>query len=80
MNHECAVPGCKTSIVAGMLMCMHHWYQVSPRTRTWVTRSWQEATCKAVESVRRLELMRQYKSARFSAIAEVLAKREEVTP
>lgn len=80
MIHECAVPGCGTSIVAGMLMCRAHWYQVSARTRGWVNHAWREASSRAADPIRKLELIKGYRAAREQAIAEVLAKREEVTP
>lgn len=76
MNHECAVPDCKTSIVAGMLMCRVHWYQVSPRTRGWVNHAWREASSRVADPMRKLELVRGYRAAREQAIAEVTAAKE----
>ncbi|MCC7082191.1 MAG: hypothetical protein IT530_16080 [Burkholderiales bacterium] len=78
MIHECAVPGCGTSIVAGMLMCKVHWYQVTPRTRAWVNHSWREACSKVADPIRRLELIREHRAAKERAIVEVQRKQEEI--
>lgn len=76
MSHECAIEGCGKGIVAGMLMCGEHWFQASPRTRAWVNLSWREASSKVSDPVRRLELIREYRTARDRAISEVRAKQE----
>lgn len=76
MNHDCAVPGCGKSIVAGMLMCRVHWYQVSARTRGWVNHAWREASSTVADPIRKLELVRGYRAAREQALAEVKALRE----
>jgi len=73
MNHECAVAGCGTSVVAGMLMCKKHWFQVSPKTRAWVNHSWREASSRVADPVRRIELITGYRAAKARALAEVHA-------
>lgn len=79
MNRECAVAGCGTSIVAGTLMCPKHWFQVSPKTRAWVSHSWSNASSRVADPLRRLQLMRAYRSAKARAIAEVNAINREVS-
>ena len=78
MHHECAVPGCGKSIVAGMLMCKVHWYEVSPRTRAWVNHAWRDASSSVCDPLRRLERVREYRAARERAISEVRAKHAEI--
>jgi hypothetical protein len=71
MRHECAVPGCGKPIVAGLLMCKPHWYQVSPRTRAWVKRSWDTVQLCTPNTTRYLGALQFYRSAKAAAIAEV---------
>jgi len=62
-----------------MLMCRVHWFEVSPRTRAWVNNAWREASSTVGDPVRKLERIREYRAARERAIAEVSAKRNEIT-
>lgn len=71
MRHECAVAGCGRSIVAGTLMCRPHWFMASAETRAAVNHCWNALQMVPAGQIRYLRLLRDYRHARGTAIAEV---------
>lgn len=73
MSHECAVPGCGSAIVAGLLMCKRHWYQVPLNLRARVNRTWLGYATLEREAppAHKLAALRFYREAREAAIESV---------
>lgn len=73
MSHECAVPGCGSVIVAGLLMCKRHWYQVPLNLRSRVNRTWRGYVSVEREAppAQKLAALRSYREAREAAIESV---------
>lgn len=71
MRTECAAPGCGKPIVAGMLMCRIHWFQVPARTRANVNHTWRRVSLMRRDVPGYLTALRAYRDARDEALMSV---------